>query len=360
MTAETLLDNLTTALVCLDDALVVSRINPAGEFLFGVSARHCRARAVTDVLPCLAAHAPRLRAALADRAGYTEREMRLQRLHGQALTVDCSVTPFATDQGGQALLLEFVARDRQQRIRHDDAMRSRNLANREMLRGLAHEIKNPLGGLRGAAQLLERETREPGHKEFTAVIIREADRLRSLVDSMLGPRRPPLRENLNLHEPLEHVRALSAADVASGMAIERDYDPSLPEMAGDREQLVQVFLNLVGNAAAALAEGGHDGAPPRITLRTRAQRLFTMGGVQHRLVARVDIIDNGPGISPDLLPHIFHPLVSARARGTGLGLPIAQDLLQRNGGLLACDSRPGHTAFSVFLPLRDAGKRERS
>lgn len=351
MTDETLLDNLATAVICLDGGLSITRINPAAELLFGVSARHCRQQPLADVLPGLTVYAPRLRDTLTYGRGYTEREITILRKYGGALTVDCSVTPFNRDSGDDALLLEFVARDRQRRISHDNQMRSRNLANRQMFRGLAHEIKNPLGGLRGAAQLLEREISDTRQKEYTGVIIHEADRLRSLVENTLGSRQPAQRRQINLHEPLEHVRTLIDADRPEGVCLQRDYDPSLPELHADREQLVQVFFNLMGNALAALSDGGFEKAPGRILLRSRAQRLFTIGGIQHRLVARIDVIDNGPGIAAELLPHIFHPMVSARPEGTGLGLPIVQELLEQNGGLIECDSCPGHTVFSVFLPL---------
>lgn len=355
-----LLDNLTTAVLHLDPALVVVRLNPAGELLFGLSERHCRNRPVAEALPGLAPQLRRLQRAQTERAGYTEREMLLQGRHGAPVLADCTVTPFADEGGHPALLLEFAARDRQRRISRDASMRTRNVANREMLRGLAHEIKNPLGGLRGAAQLLERELDDPGQREYTAVIVRETERLRSLVDNMLGPRRPPSWQSLNLHEPLEHVRMLITTDLPREVSVVRDYDPSLPAVSCDREQLVQVFFNLMGNAAAALTAGGHGGEPGRITLRSRAQRRFTIGGIQHRLVVRIDVIDNGAGIAAELLPHIFHPMVSARAGGTGLGLPIAQDLLELNGGLLECNSRPGHTAFSVFLPLTEDNSRGRT
>lgn len=351
MSAETIVSNLTTAVLYLDAALTVVRLNPAGELLFGVSERHCCRQPLAGALPSLAPHIPRLRQVLVDDAGYTEREMPLLRPpHGEQVTVDCTVTPLTDGDGDVGLLLEFSTRDRERRISQDNQMRTRNLANREMLRGLAHEIKNPLGGLRGAAQLLERELPDAEQREYTAVIIREADRLRSLVDSMLGPQRPSEQLRLNLHEPLEYVREVMGSDLPSNVQIVRDYDPSLPPLCADREQLVQVFFNLIGNAVTALAEC-RDNGPGTITLRTRAQRHFTIAGTQHRLAARMDVIDNGPGIPPDLLPRIFHPLVSSRPQGTGLGLPITQYLLELNGGLLECDSRPGHTEFSVYLPL---------
>lgn len=342
---DTILDNLKTAVVCLDDTLCVSYLNTASEMLFGISSRHCEDEPFDRVLPYLADHRARLTAAIREGAAYTERELHLRAGGGDPLTVDCTVTPFTDRRSRPALLLEFLSLDRQLRISRDDQMRIQNLANREMIRGLAHEIKNPLGGLRGAAQLLEREIDDSDLVEYTTVIIREADRLQNLVDGMLGPRRPPNKQPLNIHEPLEHVRALINTDRPPEVTLVRDYDPSIPDIPADREQLIQIFFNLVGNAVTALGDSGD------ILLRTRTQRLFTIGGTQHRLVVRIDIVDNGPGIDRDLLPRIFHPMVSSRAEGSGMGLPIAQYLIHLHQGLIECESRPGQTMFSVFLPM---------
>ncbi|MDA3920360.1 MAG: nitrogen regulation protein NR(II) [Salinisphaera sp.] len=347
---DSLLDNLRTAVVCLDEHLRVIYLNTASEMLFGVSARQCGAESFDRVLPYLADHRERLNAAIQQGAAYTERELHLCAGVGEPLTVDCTVTPFTSPDSRPALLLEFLSLERQLRISRDDQMRLQNLANREMIRGLAHEIKNPLGGLRGAAQLLQREIGSSDLVEYTTVIIREADRLQNLVDGMLGPRRPPDKQPLNIHEPLEHVRALIATDLSADVTLARDYDPSIPDILADREQLIQIFFNLVGNAVTALDRSG------TIVLRTRTQRLFTIGGTQHRLVIRIDVIDTGPGIDRDLLPRIFHPMVSSRAEGSGMGLPIAQYLTHLHEGLIECESRPGQTVFSVFLPMETANE----
>lgn len=344
-TTDSILENLKTSVVCLDADLRIIHLNTASEVLFNVSARYCTGVAIERALPCLSAQRPRLLAAVADGAAFTQHELRLEARAADTLTVDCSVTPFIDAAGRPALLLEFLSLDRQLRISRDQQMRNQNLANREMIRGLAHEIKNPLGGLRGAAQLLERELDADRFTEFTAVIIREADRLQALVDDMLGPRQPPDRQPLNIHEPLEHVRCLIEAECPGGIRVRRDYDPSIPPVAADRGQLIQILFNLMGNALAALGDQG------TIELRTRTRRRFTIGGVQHRLVAHVDIVDDGPGIAPDLLAHIFLPMVSSRAEGGGMGLPIAQYLSHLHDGLIECESRPGRTVFSLFLPL---------
>jgi two-component system nitrogen regulation sensor histidine kinase GlnL len=214
-----------------------------------------------------------------------------------------------------------------------------------LIRNLAHEIKNPLGGLRGAAQLLEQEFADQSLKEYTQIIIGEADRLRNLVDRMLGPIRPPVYDDVNIHEVLERVRTLVLAEIGDGIHIEQDYDPSIPLLKGDADQLIQAVLNIVRNAVQALEGQGV------ILIRTRVQRQYTIGHTRHKLVARLDIIDNGPGISKERLEEIFYPMISGRIDGTGLGLSIAQVLVSQHGGLIECESRPGKTVFTLLLPL---------
>jgi two-component system nitrogen regulation sensor histidine kinase GlnL len=216
-----------------------------------------------------------------------------------------------------------------------------------MIRGLAHEIKNPLGGVRGAAQLLARELPEGDLVEYTNIIIREADRLRDLVDRMLGPIHQLDTQVLNIHEVLEHVRNLICAETNHRITAVRDYDPSLPPLRGDKSQLIQAVLNIVRNALQAATSVDRCA----ITLRSRPQRQFTIGSVRHRVVCKLDIEDNGPGIPDDMLQAIFMPMVSGRPEGTGLGLTIAQSIVTRHGGLLECFSEPGLTRFSIYLPM---------
>jgi len=218
-----------------------------------------------------------------------------------------------------------------------------------MIRQLAHEIKNPLGGLRGAAQLLERQLDSEDLKEYTAVIISEADRLASLVDTLLGPGGPPNKQLVNLHELIEYVMRLVGPELGGPVQIHRDYDPGLPDIELDRDQLVQALLNLVRNAITALAGQG------RLTLRTRAVMNFTIGEIRHPVVASIEIEDDGPGISQDLQDSVFYPLVTSHPQGTGLGLPAAQELVSRHGGLIEFESRPGRTVFQVRIPLDSQG-----
>ena len=341
---EALLEGLTTAVISLDPELRVSGLNAACESLFGVSRRIAEAQPLALALPHFAPHEARLREALDAGTGFIERELELTRPGEQAITVDCTVTPLLLGKKA-GLLVELVPLDRHLRISRDGQLSAQFDASRELIRGLAHEIKNPLGGIRGAAQLIEREIPDSEHRENTGVIIKEADRLQNLVDRLLGPSRLPKRERLNVHEVIEHVRKLLEAEAPRGVAVTRDYDPSLPDLGGDREQLIQAVLNVTRNALQAL-----DGAG-RITLRSRARRQLTIAGKMHKLVAVVEVEDDGPGVPAELQEKIFYPMVTTRPGGTGLGLPIAQHLVHSHGGLIECRSRPGCTVFSLYLPL---------
>eukprot|EP01132_Coremiostelium_polycephalum_P023306 gene23306-27725_t len=219
-----------------------------------------------------------------------------------------------------------------------------------LVRGLAHEIKNPLGGIRGAAQLLARELPDENLKDYTNVIIEEADRLRNLVDRMLGSNKLPSLAMTNVHEVLERVCQLVEAESQGCITLVRDYDPSIPDVLIDREQMIQAVLNIVRNAMQAISSQ-NELRLGRISLRTRALRQFTIGHVRHRLVTKVEIIDNGPGIPAELQETIFFPMVSGRPDGTGLGLAITQNIISQHQGLIECESHPGHTTFSIFLPL---------
>ncbi|MGH8541330.1 MAG: nitrogen regulation protein NR(II) [Stenotrophobium sp.] len=341
---ETVLDGLTTAVICLDHQLRITSLNSASESVFGISRRHALGAPLTEGVPHFTPHEPRLRAALDAGAGFIERELLLQRIGDQPITVDCTVTPTLGDNR-PGLLLEVLPLDRHLRISRDELQIAQHEASRELIRGMAHEIKNPLGGIRGAAQLLEREFPDSQHREYTRVIIREADRLQDLVNRMLGPNRAPEKTQFNIHEVLEHVRQLVQAEAPPDVGFLRDYDPSIPEITADRGQLIQSVLNIVRNALQAV---GSDGS---IVLRSRTKRQFTIGGVRHKLVIQIDIEDDGPGIPPSLTEKIFYPMVTTRAEGTGLGLPIAQYLVHSHGGLIECRSRSGCTVFTIYLPM---------
>ena len=221
-------------------------------------------------------------------------------------------------------------------------------AGRQMIRQLAHEIKNPLGGIRGAAQLLERQLESDELREYTEVVISETDRLAALVDTLLGPGGLPNKEPTNVHELLEYVVRVVQAEDHRSLKIKRDYDPGLPLLSLDRDQIIQALMNLVRNATQVLA--GHG----TVQLRSRAVNNFTIGDTRHRVIASIEIIDDGPGIPRDIQDSIFYPLITGNPEGTGLGLPLAQELISRHGGMIEFESRPGRTVFYVRIPIEQA------
>jgi two-component system, NtrC family, nitrogen regulation sensor histidine kinase GlnL len=223
--------------------------------------------------------------------------------------------------------------------------------NKELLRNLAHEIKNPLGGIRGAAQLLQMDMTDKSLIEYTQVIIHEADRLQSLVDRLLLPHRQPhIQGTVNIHEICERVRQLILVEFPQGLTVVRDYDASIPEFQGDREQLIQALLNIAHNAAQALEEQIADGSA-RLTFRTRIDRQVLLGKARHKLALQLHVIDNGPGVPDEIKDRIFYPLVTGRAGGSGLGLSLAQNFVQQHSGIIECDSEPGRTDFKIVMPL---------
>ena len=263
--------------------------------------------------------------------------------HSEERIVDCRVSPIAI--GNACLLVEIADVTRRTQISRENALLIQHGAGRQMIRQLAHEIKNPLGGIRGAAQLLERQLNNAELKEYTDVIISETDRLAALVDTLLGPGGPPKKQPVNIHELLEYVLKIIAAEDRRSLTIRREYDPGLPVIDLDRDQMVQALLNLVRNATAALDGQG------TLTLRSRAVSNFTIGDTRHRVIASIEIEDDGPGIPAEMQDSVFYPLVTSRPDGTGLGLPAAQELLSRHGGLIEFESRPGRTVFIVRIPL---------
>ncbi len=341
-----ILDNLSTAVLLFDRDLRLRYINAAGENLLAVSAKTVLGEAAGHLVLCPSdAVENRLREALETRQPFTEREVEIKRPDQQSIRVNCTVLPLHVRDEPYDLLMEMQQIDRQLRIAREEYLISQHHATQALLRGLAHEIKNPLGGLRGAAQLLERELPNPGLREYTRIIIDEADRLQALLNRMLGPNHLPQRRSLNIHHVIEHVRGLLSAEFPSGPKIIRDYDPSIPNLEADTDRLIQALLNIARNAAHAAGQHGH------VTLRTRVLRQFTIGSIRHRLVLVIDIEDDGPGIPEELMDRIFFPMVSGRSGGTGLGLAIAQELVNQHQGLIECESRPGCTLFLVYLPL---------
>ncbi len=344
-----LLDNLTTAVLLLDAELRLQYMNPAAEMLLAVSGQRNHGQFISELFTESPEALAALRQAVSQAHPFTKREATLTSLNGHSQTVDYAVTPIPARRE-TLLLLEIHPRDRLLRITKEEAQLSKQETTKLLVRGLAHEIKNPLGGIRGAAQLLSRELHEPSLRDYTDVIIEEADRLRNLVDRMLGSNKLPSLSMTNIHEVLERVCSLVDLESQGRITLVRDYDPSIPDVLIDREQMIQAVLNIVRNAMQALASQ-NDLHLGRITLRTRTLRQFTIGHTRHRLVCKVEIIDNGPGIPPELQDTIFYPMVSGRADGTGLGLAITQNIISQHQGLIECESHPGHTVFALFLPL---------
>lgn len=279
-----------------------------------------------------------------------EAQLRRSAPLGEALPVHVVVSALDAAHGPR-FLLELIEIEQQARQDREERALGQAQATKELIRNLAHEIKNPLGGIRGAAQLLEMEVQGP-LTEYTQVIIHEADRLQSLVDRLLAPhRKPHIVSDVNIHEVCERVRSVILAEFTRGMAIHRDYDISIPEFRGDREQLIQAVLNIVRNAAQALGERMSATGDAVITMRTRIARNVTLGKTRFRLALELHIHDNGPGVPASIREHIFYPLVSGREGGSGLGLTLAQTFVQQHQGTVECDSEPGNTTFVITIPL---------
>jgi two-component system nitrogen regulation sensor histidine kinase GlnL len=340
-----ILENQAHAVLLFGPDLCLEYINPAGEMLFTVSANRLIGLHASELLPANSALLSIIEKGIKNGRPFTEHEVATVLPGHRELTMDCTVTPLSGQPDIAGLLLELQQMDRQLRISREEQALTQQQTIRALVRGLAHEIKNPLGGLRGAAQLLERELADETLKEYTNIIIGEADRLRNLVNRMLGPNTLPHKELINIHQVLEHVRQLMNVEKHGDITFVTDYDPSIPEMMADRDQLIQAVLNIVGNAVQSIDSKGE------IILRTRALRQFTIGQTRHKLVCQITIIDNGPGIPEDMMESIFYPMVTGRAEGTGLGLSIAQSLINQHGGLIQCESRPGRTSFNLMLPL---------
>jgi len=338
------LDLLASAVVLLDAQGDTKFLNQAAEMLFELPQRAIEGAAFARQFSNGMIIDSLLEEACNNAFGQKRQDLVLERVGREPLPLHCVAVVLESDLG--ALLLEFREIDQRMRIDRESRMLESVRLNRELIRNLAHEIKNPLGGIRGAAQLLESEVGASSLREYTQVIIKEADRLQTLVDRLLAPHRHPrLVGDVNIHEVLERVRSVVTAEYPEGLDIERDYDASLPDFRGDKEQLIQAVLNLVRNAAQAMHGRG------RILLTTRIARQITIDKVRYRLALDLHVVDNGPGVPEEIRDRIFFPLVSGREGGSGLGLTLAQTFVQQHGGLIECDSRPGRTDFRILLPL---------
>lgn len=345
---QKIIENLDTAIMYFNADLRLEYINPAGEVLFSSSEKNMVGQKACDLIHCRDVIVGiNLKKALEKNQPLTEREVVLPLPDHTKVMVDCSVIPVqgnSAEEGG--LILEIQIIDRHIRISKEEQLLNQQSVTRSLVRGLAHEIKNPLGGIRGAAQLLESELHSEELREYTQIIIGETDRLQTLVDRMLGPNKLPQKRLLNIHDVIERVRTLVLAE-NTHIPIWRDYDPSIPDLYADSDQLIQAILNIVKNAVRALGQSENS----KITLKTRITRQYTIGNIRHKLVAKVQVIDNGPGIPAEIREKIFFPMVSGSDGGVGVGLSISQSLISKHGGLIECKSQPGQTVFTIWIPL---------
>ncbi len=343
-----ILDHLNSVIMLFNHAMKLTYINNAGEILFADSARHLEGMPVENLFKnANEAIIEDLRHCLTSNEVLVDRELSLE-FPKQLITANLSATPLLEGGIVSDVIVELQPVDRHLRISQGEKLLEQQHSARMLVRGLAHEIKNPLGGIRGAAQLLDMELQDAELSEYTRIIIAESDRLRELVDRMLGPNKLPHKTDLNIHEVLERVRQLVLAETTGQIAIKQDYDPSIPMLKADLDQLIQAVLNIVRNAVQALDNQGV------ITLKTRINRQATINHRRYRLSIKIDIIDHGPGIKKNMINQIFYPLISDRTEGTGLGLPIAQSLINQHNGIIECSSEPGYTVFSIHLPVENS------
>ncbi len=343
------LELLATAIVILDAEYVVRYTNPAAENLLGAGARALIGQPFPTLFSDSATLEGMLAEALAVHWSYRAQTVSYERPGREPLPLSCVVTPI--EVAGLPLLVELRPIQEQLRLEREERLLDQQETTRELLRNLAHEIKNPLGGLRGSAQLLERELDRPELREYTQVIIKEADRLQVLLDRLLTPRSVVHPAAVNIHEVLERVRSLVQAEFSQGISVLRNYDPSVPDLVGDIEQLIQAVLNVVRNAAQALLSGANGGRGGSIVLRTRSARQVTIARKRHKLALELQVIDDGPGVPEEIRDRVFNPLVSGREGGSGIGLALVQTYVQNHGGVVEFDSRPGRTIFTLLLPL---------
>ena len=346
---DSIFENLSVAVLVCDQDFCVQHVNSASEDLLAIGRRKVVGKQVSDVLKTDIKLPAIMKRAVVNRSRYTIREMALEFPEG--VDVDTTITPFNHDEK-TLLLIELDRTDRLKRLMQETSSIEQQKTNRLMMRSMSHEIKNPLSGIRGSAQLLESELDNHELREFTRVIIKESDRLTNLVNRVMGSHKRYDEKPINIHYVVEHVAKLARASEEKGISIIRDYDPSLPEFLGDSEQLIQAVLNVINNGIQAQA--GNDDIT--VGFRTRLERGFTIDKTLHRQLVRLQIWDNGSGVPEDIKEFVFNPMITGRAEGTGLGLSITQEVIQRHGGLINLESYDDKTCFTVYLPLQ----RERS
>lgn len=344
--ASKILDYLSSSIICLNSELIINQVNATAEVFFDTSESALLNKPFASLFAENADNSilSSLQYCLKHNHRITEHEAAITLSNGKFITSDYSIHPIL-EVGQLNLLIEISPVDRHLEIAREGQRAIQQVASQQLARGMAHEIKNPLGGIRGAAQLLEGEISNPDLKEYTDVIIHETDRLQTLLNNMLGPNRKIDKQQINILQVLEHVRSVILAEFSEYVQIERDYDPSIPDLYADKNQLIQAFLNIARNAAQAIDKQG------KIIFKTRIVRQHTIGHRLYKHVIQVDIIDSGPGISDEVIENIFLPMVTNKAEGTGLGLPIAQQIISGHQGIIQCQNDTDQTLFSTFLPL---------
>ena len=343
--AENILNNLCTAVISLDHELKVCFINQSAESLLETSANKGLDKPLAELAWGFDQYMSIFYDAIQSGQPYTQRMAEFTLTPGTHLTLDFTISPISEGEWPR-LLLEMHPLDRYLRIDRDAALNERQEISRQMIRGLAHEVKNPLGGIRGSAQLLEKQLVTDELKEYTKIIIDETDRLTHLVDQMLGPTRIPKPESTNIHVLLERVSRLIELEYADVDTV-KDYDPSIPEVLVDPEMYHQALINILRNAMQSMV----DTSQPKLVIKTRIERQFTINATRHKTVVRIDITDNGCGVPPELKQNLFYPMISGRPDGTGLGLPLVHAVIHQHGGYIEFDSEPGLTTFRIFIPF---------
>jgi len=349
---DNIFENLSVAVIVCDRDFIVQHTNAACEDLLAISRRKVVGKEINQVLISDSKLSPIMKRAVTNQSRYTVRDMSLEMPEG--VDVDTTITPFNYAEE-TLILIEIDRTDRLKRLMQETSNIEQQKTNRLMMRSMSHEIKNPLSGIRGSAQLLELELDEQELKEFTRVIIKESDRLTNLVNRVMGSHKRYDEDPVNIHYVIEHVAKLVQGSGTGGIKIVRDYDPSLPEFLGDSEQLIQAVLNVVNNGIQAQS----DNQIVTIGFRTRLERGFTIDKTLHRQVIRLQIWDDGPGVPEEIREFVFNPMITGRAEGTGLGLSITQEVIQRHGGLINLESYGDKTCFAIYLPLQQASPGEK-
>lgn len=345
--ANQLIESIQTAVLVFNRNLQLTHINTAAENLLSVSQRKVLGVNANVLLPDLPQFVVTIQRAVVSGQSFTEWGLELQANGAGSINIDSIVTPILEDDKCYEVIVELIDARSSARVKREESLTVIHEAARKSLQGMAHEVKNPLGGLRGAAQLLERELNGSELTEYTQIIISEADRLGNLIDRMLTPKEKQHLTTLNVHEVLEYVQSIVEAELNNNLKVEKDYDPSLPDLVADKEQLIQAFVNVIKNAGQAVSDDG------QICVRTRIKRKCTIRQHTYKLAVQIEIIDDGPGIPADIESEVFYPLVTGRADGTGLGLSIAQSLIQLHDGMIEYERADDKTIFRILLPLEE-------